>query len=458
MRHSGHRAHPLPLLAAIAAFALLAAACTSSEAHPRASGPSPRASATPSPSVLTAGAPRAFDASRLRTEFPIKHVVFLIKENRTFDNLFGTFPGADGTSMGMDDGVPRPLVRGTDQRTNEDLPHCYNCALAAWDGGKMDGFNQSASADRWAYTQLHKGQLPNYWHWARGNVLFDNFFASAQGPSFPNHLYSIAAQSGGAHDNPRRTPALTHGSNTFGCDAPPLQKVEVFDSEGHSKWVRPCFDFETEGDLLNRAHIPWAYYAATETQKGYIWSAYSAIRRYREHPEHWQRHMFPVDDVIRDIRADRLPPVTWITPRFELSDHPEYNFCYGENWTTKVINAIMESPMWKDTAIFLTWDDYGGFYDHVPPPQVDDFGFGIRVPMIVISPYAKDGKVSHELGEFSSVLRFIEDNWGLTQLTHRDRRATPMLSAFDFRQDPRPPDPLPLRTDCEGPIWKPPPD
>jgi phospholipase C len=111
----------------------------------------------------------------------------------------------------------------------------------------------------------------------------------------------------------------------------------------------------------------------------------------------------------------------------------------------------MESPEWDSTAIFITWDDYGGFYDHVPPPQVDDFGFGIRVPLLVISPYAKEGFVSHELGEFSSVLRFIEDNWELTQLTHRDRDATPLLSGFDFDQVPRPPDPLPLRTDCVGP-------
>ncbi len=124
----------------------------------------------------------------------------------------------------------------------------------------------------------------------------------------------------------------------------------------------------------------------------------------------------------RTSEPNELPPVTWITPRFELSEHPEFNFCHGENWSTKVIDAIMRSDMWKDTAIFLTWDDYGGFYDHVPPPQVDGFGFGIRVPMLVLSPYAKEGMVSHELGEFSSVLRFIEDNWGLTKLTKRDRR------------------------------------
>ena len=125
--------------------------------------------------------------------------------------------------------------------------------------------------------------------------------------------------------------------------------------------------------------------------------------------------------------------------------------------STEVIDAIMKSPYWKDTAIFLTWDDYGGFYDHVPPPQVDGFGFGFRVPLIVISPYARQGVVTHELGEFSSVLRFMEDNYRLDRyLTDRDRNATPLLSAFDFTQEPRKPDPLPLRTDCEGDPFSPP--
>ena len=442
-------ARPLPLIAALAAFAALAAACSTAEGEPRRSE-SPQPSW--SPSVITTGSPEGgFDAEALDTEFPIKHVVFLIKENRTYDHLFGTFPGGNGVTVGMDQGVERPLRRGTDGRTPGDIPHCYLCALAAWNGGAMDGFDRGEHGD-WAYTQLRKPQLPNYWRLAKEYVLFDNFFASAHGPSFPNHLYSIAATAGGALDNPRRIPGVRF-SNTFGCDAPPEQLVEVRDSEGRIKRVHPCFDFQTEGDLLNRAGIPWAYYAASEDQRGYIWSAYSAIRRYRENPEKWQRHMFPVDNVVRDILANKLPPVTWITPRFELSEHPEYNFCHGENWSTKVINAIMRSDMWASTAIFLTWDDYGGFYDHVAPPQVDGFGFGIRVPTIVISPYAKEGHISSELGEFSSVLRFIEDNWGLNRLTRRDREATPMLSAFDFDQEPRAPSPLPMREDCEGPIW-----
>jgi phospholipase C len=350
----------------------------------------------------------------------------------------------------MDHGAKRPLDRGTDGRVPGDIPHCYGCSRVAWNEGAMDGFDQGPTGD-WAYTQLHRDQLPNYWHWAAHNALFDDFFASAWGPSFPNHLYSIAAQSGGARDNPRRTGFF---SNTFGCDAPPQQEVEVYDSEGNVVKVPPCFDFETEGDLLERHDIPWAYYAATERQRGYIWSAFSAIKRYRNHPARWAKYVRPVDRVVRDIRNDALPPVTWITPRFELSEHPEYSFCHGENWSTQVIDAIMRSPMWKDTAIFLTWDDYGGFYDHVPPPDVDRMGFGFRVPLLVISPYAVDGTVSHEEGEFSSVIRFIEDNWSLRPyLTHRDREATPMLSAFDFDQEPRAPDPLPLRTDCAGPVF-----
>jgi phospholipase C len=425
-----------------AALVALSAACggTGSASMPSQAAPSSASSASPPAPV-----PAAVDATAVRTRWPIKHVVFLIKENRTFDHLFGTFPGARGVTVGIDRGERRPLVRAID-RLPGDIPHCYGCAIAAWNRGRMDGFDQGEQG-AWAYSQFRRSQLPNYWRWAEAFVLFDNVFASAHGPSFPNHLYTIAAQSGGAIDNPRRDDVI---SNTFGCDAPPEQLVQVVDSEGTIEEVPPCFDFLTEGDLLNRARIPWAYYAAQEDQAGYIWSAYSAIRRYREDPRRWRRHIFPVDRVIEDIEAGLLPPVTWITPRFPLSEHPEYSFCRGENWSTKVINAIMRSPMWRDTAIFLTWDDYGGFYDHVPPPQVDRMGFGFRVPMLLISPYARRGLVSHELGEFSSVLRFIEDNWGLSRLTHRDRRATPLLSAFDFEQRPRPRMPLPLRTGCEA--------
>jgi phospholipase C len=411
----------------------------------------------PVPPAEYGTAPEAFDATALETTTPIKHIVFVIKENRTFDNMFGRFPGANGVSVGMDQGEPRTLTPAPD-RLPEDIKHCYECALQAWNEGEMDGFATiSEAADAYAYTQFEPGDLPNYWHWASEYVLGDNFFASAHGPSFPNHLYTIAAQSGGAHENPvqnldllRERHRETGRFKAWGCDSLEDAYVLVTDSEGIEKKVPPCFDFLTEGDLLTEAGIPWAYYAATQDQNGYLWSAYDAVRHIREDERYWAEHVFPVDDFVEQAELGLLPPVTWVTPRFETSEHPEYSMCHGENWTTEVVNAVMEGPDWEDTAIFITWDDYGGLYDHVPPPQVDDFGFGIRVPLLIVSPYARRGFVTHELGEFSSVLRFMEDNWGLTQLTHRDRDATPLLSAFDFAQDPRPPDPLPLRTDCLG--------
>ncbi len=413
---------------------------------------------SPAPPIPLGDHPAPVDASRFPTRWPIKHVVFIIKENRTFDNLFGLFPGANGVSVGNDRGHLRPLTHGPD-RIPEDILHCYECALKAYDGGKMDGFaTVSDAADRYAYTQLWPQDLPAYWQWAKDFVLGDNFFASAQGPSFPNHLFTIAAQSGGTHDNPTQDIRLLQEHHrasglfkAWGCDSLDSAYVPVEDREGNVEKVPPCFDFTTEGDLLMRAGIPWAYYSATNMQNGYLWSAYDAVRHIRENPSLWQTHIFPVDNIRQDIKHGLLPPVTWVTPRFELSEHPEYSFCHGQNWTVRVVNAIMSSPMWKDTAIFITWDDYGGFYDHVPPPQVDRFGFGIRVPLLVISPYAREGFVDHTRGEFSSVLRFIEDNWGLSQLTHRDRNADDLSEAFDFTQDPRPADPQPLRTDCPGP-------
>ncbi|MEW6058686.1 MAG: alkaline phosphatase family protein [Actinomycetota bacterium] len=416
------------------------------------------ASWNPVPPASLGKRPTRVNAAAIHTRWPIKHIVFVIKENRTFDNMYGRFPGADGVTTGLDQGQVRPLTRSPD-RLPEDIKHCYECALQAYNEGKMDGFAAvGESADLYAYTQYLPQDLPNYWHWAEEFVLGDNFFASAQGPSFPNHLYTIAAQSGGTHDNPTQNLDLLrerHRSTglfkAWGCDSIEEAYIEVEDREGVVKKVPPCFDFLTEGDLLTEAGIPWTYYSATNMQNGYLWSAYDAVRHIRENPKVWQSHVFPVDDFVEHVEAGILAPVTWVTPRFELSDHPEYSFCHGENWTTEIVNAIMNSPLWKNTAIFITWDDYGGFYDHVPPPQVDNFGFGIRVPLLIISPYAKRGYVTGELGEFSSVLRFMEDNWGLSQLTHRDRDATPLISAFDFTQEPREPDPLPLRTDCQGP-------
>ncbi|HYT29586.1 MAG TPA: alkaline phosphatase family protein [Actinomycetota bacterium] len=404
--------------------------------------------ATPSRSAIPTSTAGSGDHT---SRWPIKHVIILIKENRTFDHLFGRFPAANGVTSGSYFGRRIPLIPPP-QIMPKDLPHSWYDGIRDYDGGKVDGFGRpNAVTTRYAYSQMRPNQLPNYWHWAKEFVLGDDFFASSRGPSFPNHLYLIAAQSGGAINGVSHARGVPGKVRLWGCDAPNDASVPVIDSEGHLVRVPPCFDFLTEGDLLTRAGLPWSFYSAVDTERGYIWSAYDAVRHIRETPN-WHEHVHPVDDLLTDVRADRLPAVTWVTPRFEVSDHPlpNTNFCQGENWTTLLVDTVMQSPEWKDTAIFVTWDDWGGFYDHVAPRNVDRFGFGFRVPLLLISPYAKTAWVDHNEGEFSSILRFVEDNWGLGQLTHRDRAAGDLSSDFDFAQPARPPDPLPLRTDCQG--------
>ncbi len=390
------------------------------------------------------------DASeRLPTRWPIKHVVFVIKENRSFDSLFGRFPGANGARRGMDGRTTVPLRDGV-MRIPGRLPHHYEDAVADLAGGGMNGFARNPVARRYAYTQMREDQIPNYWHWASRFVLADDFFAPAMGPSFPNHLYAIAAQSAGVHDTPDDVTPPDGGAKSWGCDAPKPEHVMIVDGDGDAVRVPPCFDMRTEGDLLSRHGVSWRAYAATASESGYIWSAFGAVRHIRESGA-WTDHVRPVDSFVSDARRGDLPAVSWVTPTYEVSDHPDAgaNLCRGENWSTRIVDALMLGPDWPTTAVFLTWDEWGGFYDHVRPPRVDGFGFGFRVPLLVISPYALAGRIDHHQGEFASVLRFVEDNWGITErLTARDARASDLSYDFDFRQRPRPPDPLQLREDC----------
>jgi len=370
----------------------------------------------------------------------IQHVVFIIKENRTFDNYFGTFPGADGATSGvMSNGQQVPLTHEPDSLPH-DLCHLWQCAIDAIAGGKMNGFNIDNGS--LAYTQFIESDIPNYFAYARQFVLADHMFSSLHGPSFPNHLYTIAAQSGGVID----LPSPDQGpSGAWGCDAPSSTTVTVLSANGTPTKSFPCFDFQTLADRLQSANVSWKYYAPGKGQSGYIWSAYDAINHIRNSSA-WADHVVPDTQFVTDATNGNLPSVSWLTTSMELSEHPPQSACNGENWTVQQINAIMQSPDWKSTAVFLTWDDYGGFYDHVPPPVLDVYGLGPRVPLLIISPFAKSGYVSHTNYEFSSVLKFIEERFNLQPLTLRDTEANDMSDSFDFSQTPQQPLILNART------------
>ncbi len=378
---------------------------------------------------------------------PIKHIVFFVKENRTFDNYFGTYPGANGATTATDStGKVVPLQHETDQVP--DISHSSESAIMAYDNGKMDKFNlissQKDNKPKDTYgnnslTQFQQADIPNYWKYAQNFVLGDNMFSSLMGPSFPNHLYTVAGQSGGAVNNPKtdkNVGTLGNATKGWGCDIA-NQQVQVKDSKGQENLQEACFDFETLADELDKANYGWRYYAPPSGASGYIWSAFDAIKHIRFGPD-W-KFVVPTEQFMTDAAAGTLPAVSWIVTPGKVSEHAPASVCVGEDWTVQMLNSLMQGPDWASTAVFLTWDDFGGFYDHVAPQQVDGYGLGFRVPLLVISPFAKKGYIDHTQYEYSSMLRFAEDELGLPTMTNRDKAANNMMGAFDFSQAARPP-------------------
>jgi len=374
----------------------------------------------------------------------IDHVVFIIKENRSFDHYFGRFPGADGATTAPSSsgqaGLRVPLRAAPDVIT----PHTAGLMAALMRLNKagapagVEGFvDHYTLAPRDAATQASPQLIPDYWAYARHYTLDDHFFSGISGPSFPNHLVTIAAQSAGSVADPRG--ALF----SWGCDSPAGTTVATISSAGRRSSAYPCYSIPTLADRLNARHVAWRYYAPGQDQLGYVWSSLDAIRQVRASRQ-WSTNVLPWRRFEGDVAAGRLAQMTWLVTDFPQSEHPPASSCLGEQTTVSEINAIMRSPFWKNTVIFLTWDDAGGFYDHVAPPPLDRWGLGPRVPTLVISPYARAGYVDHSGYEFSSILRFVENRFGLAPLTARDARGPDMTGSFNASATARPVAPLVL--------------
>jgi len=371
---------------------------------------------------------------------PIQHIIVLYQENRTFDNYFGTYPGANGvplntalpTSIGSKVTVS-PFHITT--LSTHDLDHSSRAAREAYDNGKMDAF---VYAERSNLTMGYYDQrdLPYYWDYASRFVLMDNFFSSEMGPSLPNHLYLIAGQAGG----------LTENTQTGACES-----REICQGGSNETVTNPygissnfTFNFTTVMDQLDASGISWKYYNGDKNDykdAGY-WNPLPAFASFKNNPARLN-NLAPNDQFLVDLAKGNLAQVTWVIPTEDESDHPTADVGVGQTYLVSTINAIMQSPFWSSTAIFVTWDDYGGWYDHVAPPQVDSYGLGFRVPCLVISPYAKPGFIDHTQSEFTSILKFIQTVHDLPPITQRDAMANSMLEAFDFSQAPNPPLVLP---------------
>ena len=343
----------------------------------------------------------------------IKHIFIFVEENHTFDNYFGYYPGVNGLA----NATPQVFKNGTvvkpfeiDSSTvNHDLCHLWQCAQADYNKGQMNGFlTPAGEASKETMGYFNPDLIPYYWDYASQYVLMDNWYTPFMGPSLPNHIYLIAGQSGNITTN--------NASVTF--------------------------SFPTIVDELDAAGVSWAYYAGSHYYTN-GWNPLPSSTTYlKAHPNDEglkETNTFPLD-----ISAPNFPSVAWVMPETDaLSEHPPYNITAGQDYVVKEINDIMNSRYWSSSAIILTWDDYGGWYDSATPPQVDQYGLGFRVPALIISPFAKQGFVDNTLSEHASTLKLIETVFHLPSLGTRDAKANDLLEAFNFNQQPRHPLVLP---------------
>jgi phospholipase C len=495
---SGGRARPTwrrPVVAALGAglavFALTLSACSSS---PSATPTSP-GSGSGSATERVSGGPNGHYVVAAGIH-KIKHVVVIEQENRSFDSYFGTYPGADG--IPMQNGVPTacvPIPSGGCQSPYHDTsdvngggPHNNGSSLKDVNGGKMDGFiaqatkakkgcganvdnpacSPTAAPDVMGYHT--RAEIPNYWTYAKDFVLNDQMFEPVHSWSLPDHLYLVSGWSAICSD-----PKPSSCTNQITGPYTPAEMQQYVDQALRTGTADVTNAWTDITWLLYNKHVPWAYYVQTGDQpdcendaalscppvtQNYltpgIWNPLPIFEDVQK--DHQLRNIEPLHNYFAAAKKGTLPAVSWVTPSQADSEHPPASVHQGQAYVTAIINAAMKSPDWDSTAIFLQWDDWGGFYDHVVPPNVDQNGYGLRVPGLVISPYAKQGYVDSQTLSSDAYLKFIEDDFlGGSRLNPKtDGRPDPrpdvrenepvlgnMAIDFDFNQSPRPPVLLP---------------
>jgi phospholipase C len=373
----------------------------------------------------------------------IRHVVVIVQENRSFDNLFQGYPGANTVSVGKNSQGKTITLQPIGLEAPYGLSHTSSSFFAACDGlgsipgtnCKMDGFDKEVPYGPKIPPNPEYGYVPHnetalYFQMAGQYVLADEMFTSHIDASFASHQYIIAGQANHTVDIP---------STLWGCGGGPSDTVSTLNADrSYGPAVWPCFDSPTIASELDAKGMTWRYYASDSMQPEYVWSAFQAISSVYNGPEWTNNVITPPAQVLTDIENGALANVTWVTPTCANSDHATCLSNQGPDWVASVVDAVGQSKFWTTSTIFVMWDEWGGWYDHVAPPYVDYDGLGLRVPLLIISPYAKQGVVSHVQYEHGSILKYIEDTFGLVRLAGSDTRAnSPVPDAIDYSQKAR---------------------
>jgi phospholipase C len=421
-------------------------------------------------------------SNRATTNDPIKHVIIIMQENRSFENLFHAFPGAHTVNSGVGHDGTVYQLQSIPLKWRPEMTHSHYQFLEDYDGGKVDGFdryitslkktgpicgdpvnrynepqcftiNNSAQYKQMAYSYVQQSDIKEYWEMAQQYALGDKTFSSNNGPTFPSHQYLIAGESGHATEVPNGEPwgcddvkSATVNLIAGGTATPPVYSKET----GHEvAGPYPCFTYPTIAQNLDASNITWKYYAQ-KTGSGRDLDPFEASSAVWNGADR-KNIIYPDTQVLKDIGAGKLANVSWVTPSGQNSDHPgPQSGNLGPAWVASIVNAVGGSQYWNSTAVIIMWDEWGGWFDEVKPPQYLDGqskayeGLGFRVPLIVVSPYAKAGYISHDQHEIAGTLRFIEETFDLpfigggSGIKYADQRADGFDDMFDYTQTPIP--------------------
>ena len=401
----------------------------------------------------SSGAPPAsgLSASVSRTAAsgsPIQHIVIMVQEARSFNAIFGTTKVAKARAgKGKHAHIITIRLRKVGFNAKGPSKTSYDAYLRDLGSGKMDGFYEENG--RVAYEYLDPAVIHPYSAIASDYAVADHMFETQGSGDFTSHQDLIrggteVSSKASVIDFPDRVP--------WGCDAPPGTTTSLLTTRGRyeaSSGPFPCFSYDTLQTRLDPLSISWKYYAPSSGfYVGSSWNAFAAIAAVADKKRERHAHISsPETNVLRDIANGALPAVTWVIPSAHNSDLPNYPHpSGGPSWVAAVVNAVGQSEYWNSTAIVIVWDDWGGFYDPVPPPDRDNQGGpGFRVPMLVVSPYTPGGYVSHTVYGFGSIVRFVEETFGLKSLGTTDATSNSMTNMFDFDQSPRPFEPIPSK-------------
>jgi phospholipase C len=374
----------------------------------------------------TAPAP-AYAAPSNKPNTPIEHFIVLMQENHTFDNYFGTYPGAEGVPAGTCIPVDPFDKTNTDcvepfhigDRPIDDLDHSESTFNLQYNKGKMNGFvyalgqrNQNGALALGYYDDR---DLPYYWNLADEYVLFDHMFSSDHGGSFANHMFWVSGQQGGSRVTSDGYPDV----------------MTIFDKleERGISWKFYVQNYDPEINYRTSSQV------SGNRASQIIWVPVLNMDRFLDDPK-LASHIVDLNEYYTDLENGTLPAVAYIAPA-GASEHPPGSIRSGQKFVKSLIQALMRSSAWESSAFMFLYDDWGGWYDHVVPPQVDEHGYGMRVPALMVSPYARRGHIESTVLDFTSILKFIEENWNIEPLAERDAKANNFLSAFDFTQVPR---------------------